>query len=103
MDLDEIGPVQQMYVDAALRARERLDSRVRVDGADSLLSAAVSVALLQQRTDKYGGSFENRARFWVETIEKSTQGGPQGHGGGSVALRSIRCWAKTASKSKTTE
>jgi len=23
-----------------------------------------------KRTDKYGGSFENRARFWVETIEK---------------------------------
>lgn len=70
MDIDEIHRVQQMYVDAALRARDAGFDLVYVYGADSYIPLQFLSKYYNKRTDKYGGSFENRARFWVETIEK---------------------------------
>ncbi len=77
MDLDEIARVQQMYVDAALRARDAGFDLVYVYGADSYIPLQFLSRYYNKRTDKYGGSFENRARFWVETIEKVRKAVPK--------------------------
>lgn len=70
MDEDDIKRVQQYYVDAALRARDAGFDMVNVYGGHSYLPLQFLSPFYNKRTDKYGGSIENRARFWVETLEK---------------------------------
>ena len=70
MDKDDIRDVQQMYVDAAMRARTAGFDIVYVYGSHSYLPQQFLTPFYNKRTDEYGGSFENRARFWRETIEK---------------------------------
>ena len=70
MDLDDIEMVQGFYVDAALRARDAGFDIVYVYGAHSYLPLQFLSPYYNKRKDKYGGSLENRARFWVETLEK---------------------------------
>ena len=70
MDQDDIDTVQQMYVDAAIRAREAGFDIVYVYGAHAYLPFQFLSPFYNRRTDKYGGSFENRARFWRESLYK---------------------------------
>lgn len=70
MDLDDIEMVQGYYVAAALRARDAGFDIVYVYGAHSYLPLQFLSPYYNKRKDKYGGSLENRARFWVETLEK---------------------------------
>jgi dimethylamine/trimethylamine dehydrogenase len=70
MDKDDILTVQQMYVDAARRARDAGFDIVYVHGAHSYLPFQFLSPVYNRRTDEYGGSFENRARFWRETLYK---------------------------------
>ncbi len=70
MDLDDIATVQQYYVDAALRSRDAGFDIVYVYGAHSYLPLQFLSPYYNKRKDKYGGSLENRARFWLETLEK---------------------------------
>jgi dimethylamine/trimethylamine dehydrogenase len=69
MDLDDIKMVQNYYVEAALRARDAGFDIVYVYGAHSYLPLQFLSPYYNKRTDKYGGAFENRARFWIETLE----------------------------------
>lgn len=70
MDQDDINDVQGFYVDAAKRARDAGFDIVYVYGGHSYLPLQFLSPYYNKRTDKYGGSLENRARFWVETLEK---------------------------------
>src|SRR6266478_5476575 len=70
MDLAEIAMVQQYYVDAALRSRDAGFDIVYVYGAHSYLPLQFLSHYYNKRTDQYGGPLENRARFWLETLEK---------------------------------
>jgi 2,4-dienoyl-CoA reductase-like NADH-dependent reductase (Old Yellow Enzyme family) len=70
MDLSDIAQVQQYYVDAAKRSRDAGFDIVYVYGAHSYLPLQFLNPYYNKRTDKYGGSIENRARFWIETLEK---------------------------------
>jgi len=70
MNLDDIAMVQQYYVDAALRLRDAGFDIVYVYGAHSYLPLQFLSPFYNKRTDAYGGSFKNRARFWIETLEK---------------------------------
>ena len=70
MDFDDIATVQQYYVDAALRSRDAGFDIVYVYGAHSYLPLQFLSPYYNKRKDKYGGSLENRARFWLETLEK---------------------------------
>jgi len=70
MDKDDIRDVQQMYVDAAKRARTAGFDIVYVYGSHSYLPQQFLTPYYNKRTDEYGGSIENRARFWRETIEQ---------------------------------
>src|SRR5919106_847927 len=70
MDKDDIHEVQGFYVEAAKRAREAGFDIVYVYGSHSYLPQQFLTPYYNRRTDEYGGSFENRARFWRETIEQ---------------------------------
>jgi dimethylamine/trimethylamine dehydrogenase len=70
MDFSDINQVQQYYVDAAKRSRDAGFDIVYVYGAHSYLPLQFLNPYYNKRTDKYGGSLENRARFWLETLEK---------------------------------
>src|SRR3984893_9536135 len=70
MDKDDIRDVQKMYVDAAKRARTAGFDIVYVYGSHSYLPQQFLTPYYNKRTDEYGGSFVNRARFWRETIEQ---------------------------------
>ena len=69
MDKDDIRAVQKMYVDAAKRARSAGFDIVYAYGSHSYLPQQFLTPFYNKRTDEYGGSFVNRARFWKETIE----------------------------------
>ncbi len=69
-DKDDILELQKMYVDASLRARDAGFDIVYVYGAHSYLPLQFLSPFYNKRTDEYGGSFENRARFWKETLEQ---------------------------------
>jgi len=68
-DKDDIRHLQKLYVDAAKRARSAGFDIVYVYGSHSYLPQQFLTPFYNHRTDEYGGSFENRARFWRETIE----------------------------------
>ncbi|MDB5397854.1 MAG: NADH:flavin oxidoreductase/NADH oxidase [Rhodospirillales bacterium] len=70
MDIDDIHDVQGFYVEAAKRARDAGFDIIYCYGAHSYLPLQFLSPYYNKRTDKYGGSFENRARFWIETLEK---------------------------------
>jgi dimethylamine/trimethylamine dehydrogenase len=70
MDKDDIETLQKMYVDAAVRAREAGFDIVYVYGAHAYLPFQFLSPYYNRRTDEYGGSFENRARFWRESLYK---------------------------------
>ena len=67
-DEDDIRELIQMYVDAAKRSEDAGFDYVEVIGSDSSLPTQFLQPMYNKRTDRWGGSFENRARFWVETM-----------------------------------
>ncbi len=67
-DLDDIKHLQTLYVEAAKRAALAGFDIVYVYGAHSYLPLQSLSQYYNKRTDGYGGSFENRARFWAETL-----------------------------------
>ncbi len=69
MTLDDIARVQSDYVLAAKRARDVGYDIVYVYGAHGYLMTQMLSTETNRRTDRYGGSLENRARFQLETIE----------------------------------
>ncbi len=67
---DDIQNIQEAFVSSAERAK-----RAGFDGVEIIASAGYLICqflspLRNQRTDEYGGSFENRTRFVREIIEK---------------------------------
>jgi dimethylamine/trimethylamine dehydrogenase len=71
MDRDDIRRVQGKYVAAAKRAKAAGFDIVNVMGAELIaLPMLFLMARYNKRTDEYGGTFENRARFWLETLEQ---------------------------------
>ena len=70
LDKRGIREIQEHYADAALRAVRAGFDIVNVHGAEcGALPQHFLMAKFNRRTDEYGGSIDNRARFWVETIE----------------------------------
>ena len=70
MELSDIRRTQADWVAAALRAREAGFDIVYVYGSHTYLPTQFLSPRYNHRTDAYGGSFENRARFWLETLEQ---------------------------------
>ena len=70
MDEDDIHWVQSLYADAAKRAVQAGFDVVYLYASHGLLPAEFLSPYYNKRTDKYGGSLENRMRFLLETLEK---------------------------------
>ncbi len=70
MTPDDISEAQEGFVSAALRAKEAGFDGVEIIGSAGYLITQFLSPVKNQRTDGYGGSFENRCRFPREIIEK---------------------------------
>jgi len=65
----EIEALVQCYAKAALRAKTAGFDCVQMHAAHFYLIAQFLSPAMNRRTDRYGGTLENRARFLVEIIE----------------------------------
>jgi 2,4-dienoyl-CoA reductase-like NADH-dependent reductase (Old Yellow Enzyme family) len=69
LDLNEIREIQASFGRAAADAKRIGFDGVEIHGAHGYLIDAFLWEATNQRTDAYGGSFENRLRFAIEVIE----------------------------------
>jgi len=69
MTLEEIGQLVEKYGDAAVRAREAGFDGVEVHAGHGYIISMFTSPHYNRRTDKYGGSIENRSRLLVEVIQ----------------------------------
>ena len=67
---EEILKIEEEFADAALRAKKAGFDAVELIGSAGYLIAQFFSPATNKRTDEYGGSIENRARFAVEIIER---------------------------------
>ena len=70
MNADDIAQAQQEFVNASLNAIKAGFDGVEIHGANGYLVDQFLNPASNQRTDNYGGSLENRARFAIETAQK---------------------------------
>jgi len=68
MTLEDIARVRQDFVDAARRALEVGFEWIELHFAHGYLGQSFFSQHSNQRTDAYGGSFDNRSRFLLETL-----------------------------------
>ncbi len=73
MDRADIREFRRMHRQSALRAREAGFDLVYVYAAHGYLPAQFLSPVQNQRTDEYGGSFENRARLIRELLEDTRE------------------------------
>lgn len=69
MDLDTIAATLKLFAASARRAREAGFDIVELHAAHGYLIHEFRSPLSNHRTDRYGGSFENRTRFLLEAID----------------------------------
>lgn len=70
LSVEEIENIQNNFVDASIRAIKAGFDAIEIHAAHGYLFHQFYSELINNRTDNYGGSFENRIRFLVETIQK---------------------------------
>ncbi|MDV7211205.1 NADH:flavin oxidoreductase/NADH oxidase [Azotobacter beijerinckii] len=68
MTAEDIARVRQSFVDAARRAYEAGFEWIELHFAHGYLAQSFFSEHSNQRTDMYGGSFDNRSRFLLETL-----------------------------------
>ncbi|MDX7951872.1 NADH:flavin oxidoreductase/NADH oxidase [Lichenihabitans sp. Uapishka_5] len=69
LSVDDIKALHQSYADAARRALEAGYKWLEMHYAHGYLGASFFSPLANQRSDQYGGSVENRARFHLEALD----------------------------------
>ena len=69
MDESDIGAVITMYVEAGKRAEQAGFDLLEVSAGDDTVPIQFLEPRFNHRTDRYGGSFENRSRFYVELLQ----------------------------------
>lgn len=70
LEEDEIEPIQDKFVAAALRAKEVGYDMVEILGSAGYLICQFLSPKINHRKDRYGGSLENRMRFGLEIVTK---------------------------------
>jgi len=68
MTRGEIGEVVELFATAAARAREAGADGIELQGANGYVITQFLSSAINDRTDDYGGSLGNRARFLLEVI-----------------------------------
>ncbi|MBD5802405.1 Trimethylamine dehydrogenase [Azoarcus sp. Aa7] len=74
MDESDIKAVINMYVEAGKRAEQAGFDLLEVSAGDDTVPIQFLEPRFNKRTDKYGGSFENRARFFIELMHALKNG-----------------------------
>ncbi|KAL3663434.1 hypothetical protein V7S43_011839 [Phytophthora oleae] len=69
LETEEIAGVVEDYRKSAVLAKKAGFDGVELHGANGYLIDQFLQSATNKRTDKYGGSFENRARFLLELVE----------------------------------
>lgn len=69
LDIDEIPAIVGQFRAAARRAIDAGMDGVEIHGANGYLLHQFASDVVNQRTDAYGGSPENRARLTAEVVE----------------------------------
>lgn len=69
LETGEVARITQDFVRAARMAMEAGFDGVELHGANGYLFEQFVNGALNQRTDRYGGSIENRLRFMLETLD----------------------------------
>ncbi|KAF2114615.1 hypothetical protein BDV96DRAFT_577113 [Lophiotrema nucula] len=78
MTKQDIKDTVQAFADAAKRAVAAGVDVIEIHGAHGYLLSSFNSPLSNQRTDDYGGSFENRIRFPIEVIQAVRAAIPEG-------------------------
>jgi dimethylamine/trimethylamine dehydrogenase len=73
MDKDDIRAYRRWHRDAAIRARTAGFDIVYVYAAHTYLLAQFLDPIVNQRTDEYGGSWQNRSRLFREVLEDTRE------------------------------
>src|SRR5450756_57943 len=68
--ISEIVGIQTLFVAAARRLRQSGYDGVEVHAGNGYLFQQFFTPRINKRTDRYGGAFDNRARFLIETIRR---------------------------------
>jgi 2,4-dienoyl-CoA reductase-like NADH-dependent reductase (Old Yellow Enzyme family)/thioredoxin reductase len=74
ISVDEIHAIQQRFVDAAKRVEAAGFDMIQFHG--DRLNGMFSSPIMNTRTDEYGGSLRNRARFALEVVAKVREAVP---------------------------
>ena len=69
MTIDQIHEIEQKYINAAFRCKSAGMKMCLVHGGHANMIAQFSSPLYNHRTDEYGGSLENRARFAINILD----------------------------------
>ncbi|TMW68956.1 hypothetical protein Poli38472_001112 [Pythium oligandrum] len=69
LETDEVAGIVEDYRKATALAKEAGFDGVEIHAANGYLIDQFMQSCSNKRTDKYGGSFENRARFLLEIVE----------------------------------
>ncbi len=77
LTIDEIHALTQSFVDAALRCVKAGFDLVEIHAAHGYLFHQFYSPLTNRRSDEYGGSFENRIKFLLETTKAIRAAIPQ--------------------------
>jgi len=70
MTKEDILRIQDYFVQGAIRAKKAGFDGVEIHGAQLTLVSLFSTQKYNRRTDEYGGSDENKARFIIEIVKK---------------------------------
>jgi len=70
LSLTDIAPVQGAFRDAARRALQAGFNALEIHSAHGYLSHQFLSPISNRRTDRYGGSYDNRVRFLIETAQQ---------------------------------
>ena len=70
MTKEDIQRIENDFAEAALRAKKAGFDGIEIHGAHYYLISEFLSPLFNKRTDEYGGSDENRARFLLEVISQ---------------------------------
>ncbi|KAJ1858084.1 hypothetical protein GGH12_005060 [Coemansia sp. RSA 1822] len=77
MTIDQINIVRQAFIDGARRADQAGFDVIEIHSAHGYLMFEFLSPLSNQRTDNYGGSFENRTRLLLEIVRGIREIWPQ--------------------------
>ncbi|WP_024793967.1 alkene reductase [Tomitella biformata] len=73
LSTEEVGRVTRDFVRGAANAREASFDGVELHGANGYLFEQFLNPSTNTRTDRYGGSIQNRARFLLETVDRVSE------------------------------